>query len=144
MNVAFGYPLLQRAPTCALHPRRFSLVSLPLFALVTAFLVEACHGLSPLEAYGEPPRTFSIAVGQTIDIQMGTVGPGEYMSPPTLIGSAVAFLGETSPPGVNPPSGLQQLFHFKGVASGQTIIVFHNTNPPGNVHRDVSDTVVVR
>jgi len=32
-----------------------------------------------------------------------------------------------------------QIFHFKGVAPGQTIIQFHNTNS-----KDAVDTVVVR
>ncbi len=60
------------------------------------------------------------------------------------MGSAIEFLSESSPVGVVVPSGVQQVFHFKGVAGGQTIIVFHNTNPAGMIHPDVIDTVAVR
>jgi hypothetical protein len=74
---------------------------------------------------------------------MGTAGPGEYVSPPTLSGPAIEFPEVTSP-AVAPPGGVQQDFHFKGVRSGQTIILFHNTSPDFFVHPDVIDTVVVR
>ena len=79
-------------------------------------------------------------------IQIGGVGPG-YSSPPTITGSAIAFLEETYPPGAATPGGVLQLFHFKGVASGQAIVLFHNPANPagsGNVLADVIDTVVVR
>ena len=116
--------------------------TLPLIALAAALFVEACHGRSPLEVYGTPPGTFSIAVGQEIAIQMGTVGPGEYVSPPTLNGSTIEFLEVTL--GAPVPAGPRQIFHFKGSAGGQTIILFQNTNPDKTHYPDVSDTVVVR
>ncbi len=123
----------------------------PLLAVAAALLVQACRGSSPLgiygtplEVYGAPAGTFSIAVGQELAIQMGTVGPGEYVSPPTLNGSTIAFLGETSPPGVPVPAGARQIFHFMGISGGQTIIRFQNTDPDKTHHPDVSDTVVVR
>jgi hypothetical protein len=111
---------------------------LPLFALVAACLVTACNSRSSLDVYGQPPGTFTIDVGQEIAIRMGTVGPGEYVSPPTLIGSAIQFLEVTL--GEPVPAGARQIFHFKGVVPGQTVILFHNTN----LRTDVSDTVVVR
>lgn len=112
-----------------------------LFALAAALLIEAC-GHSPLEVDGAPSGAFSIAVGQEIEISMGTVGPGSYMSPPTLNGAALSFLGVTSP-SVASPGGDEQVFHFKGLATGATIIVFHPTEF-GLARPDVSDTVVVR
>ena len=151
MNLACAHPRIQTTSTFALHRRGPSLVRAPLVALVAASLVQACHSSSPLgiygtplEVYGAPAGTFSIAVGQELVIQMGTVGPGEYGSPPTLNGSTIAFLGETSPPGVPVPSGVRQIFHFMGVAGGRTIITFQNTDPDKTRHPDVSDTVVVR
>jgi hypothetical protein len=104
---------------------------------VACFLAAAC-GASPLEVYGVPAGTFTIDLGQEIAIQMGTVGPGEYVSPPVLNGSAIQFLEVTQ--GDPVPAGARQIFHFKGVANGQTVIQFHNTN----FRSDVSDTVVVR
>ena len=114
----------------------------PLSVLIAVLFAGACGRGGPFEVYGQPSATLSIAVGQQLDIKIGTAGPGEYMSPPTLNGSAIEFLSVTS--GVTVPSGVQQIFHFKGVARGQTVIVFQNTNPPGIPHPDVIDTVLVR
>jgi hypothetical protein len=115
-----------------------------MFISVTgSMLAAACSSQTPFEVSGVPPSSFALAVGREIAIQMGTVGPGEYVSPPTLIGSSLQFLGVTTPSFV-PPSGVQQVFHFKGVTAGQTVIVFHNTNPSGIFHPDVIDTVNVR
>jgi|GEM_PF-3048308 len=113
----------------------------PLALLVAAFLTAGCTR-SPLDVFVANTQTFSIAVGQEATIQLGTVGPGEYVNPPTLTGSAIQFLGVTAPR-LAAPSGAQQIFHFKGVASGQTIILFHNTATDGR-HPDVIDTVNVR
>lgn len=144
IHTSFKIPASRNHFESLSSPTAFWRTKLPLFALATAFFVGACSSSkNPLGVYGQPPGTFAIAVGQEIDIQMGTVGPGEYVSPPALMGSAIDFLGESSPP-VNPPSGPQQIFHFKGVASGQAIILFHNTNPDRTHYPDVSDTVVVR
>jgi hypothetical protein len=118
------------------------LKTLPHFALLALLWTTGCHSHGPFEAYGAPSGTFSIAVGQELDIQLRTVGPGEYVSPPTLDGATVAFLRVTA--GTTVPSGVQQVFHFEGVSSGPTILVFHNTNPPGGfAHPDVIDTVNV-
>jgi hypothetical protein len=141
MNLAFTSPRLQSAPI-ARHRRNFSFLTRPLLALVAAFLVVGCHP-SPLEPYRATSATSSIAVGQEIEFWMSTVGPGSYLTPPSLSGPALVFLGETSP-GVVVPSGSQQIFHFKGVAGGTSIIVFQNTNPDKTRYPDVSDTVFVR
>ena len=128
----------------ALRSSRFALIApRPLIGLVAVLLAGACSSRGPFEVWGQPSAAFSIAVGQQLDVKIGTVGPGEYLSPPTLNGSAIEFLSVTS--GVSVPSGVQQVFHFKGVATGQTIVVFQNTNPPGGIpHPAVIDTVLVR
>ena len=122
------------------RPRRW-LATLPLALLVAAFFTGGCTR-SPLDVFVANTQTFSIAVGQEATIQLGTVGPGEYVDPPTLTGSAIQFLGVTTPR-LAVPSGVQQIFHFRGVASGQAIILFHNTATDGR-HPDVIDTVNVR
>jgi hypothetical protein len=109
-------------------------------ALLTVVLVGACVGsTSPLEVYGVPSSTLSIDVGQEVLITMRTIGPGEYVSPPVVTGTAVTFL-DVSLANVQVPAGETQVFRFKGVSRGQAIVVFHNTGS----HADVSDTVVVR
>lgn len=110
-------------------------------ALWAVVLCAACGGDSrgPLEVRGAPPRTVSVAVNQELRIKLQTIGPGEYISPPTVTGSALLFLKE-SVVGPYLPGGPTQEFRFKAVARGQAIIEFSHTRygPP------VSDTVVVR
>ena len=128
-------------PTRFFRRPRVWFPTLPLFLLVAAFLTGGCTG-SPFDVFVANTQTFSIAVGQEATIQLGTVGSGEFVDPPTLTGSAIQFLGVTAPR-LAVPSGAQQIFHFKGVASGQAIILFHNTATDGH-HPDVIDTVNVR
>jgi len=115
-------------------------VSTTLLVVACLASVEACSrtSIAPLAAYGVPLGALSIAVGQELQLTMRTIGPGEYVSPPTLAGSAIVFLDLSLPP-AQVPAGVTQLFRFKGVAPGQAIIRFHNTG----VHPDVTDTVVV-
>lgn len=109
-------------------------------AWLTAVIVGACSsGTSPLEVFGSPSSTLSIDVGQEILIRMGTVGPGEYVSPPAITGTALTFL-DVSLPDTQVPAGVTQIFRFKGTSRGQAVVLFHNTGS----HADVSDTVVVR
>ncbi len=116
---------------------------LPLLSVLAAFTTDACHGTgtSPFEVNGVVATSASIAVGQEIDIYMQNIGPGVYTVPPTLAGSAIEYLEETTPE-PSDPGGIQQLFHFKGVATGTTIITFQSTG--GFAPSTVVDTVNVR
>jgi hypothetical protein len=71
-------------------------------------------------------QTLRVAVGQELDLICQTIGPGEYESPPTVSSSSLQFLDATllSP---NLPSGLTQLFRFKGAVPGQAIVVIHHS-----------------
>lgn len=115
-------------------------------ALLAGFAADSCHGPGPLEVNGGAnPRSFSIAVGQEVDIFLQTIGPGSYVAPPTLNGSAIEFL-EVTPGGVIDPGGVTQLFHFKGIAHGTTTITFTNVcgcTPPQPSYTLI-DTVTVR
>ena len=142
IHISFPIPHIRICPTCLFRRRRVWYATLPFSLLVATFLSVSCTR-SPLDVFVANTQTFSIAVGQEATIQLGTVGPGEYVNPPTLTGSAIQFLGVTTPPGVAVPSGVRQIFHFKGVASGQAVILFHNTATDGR-HPDVIDTVNVR
>jgi hypothetical protein len=109
-------------------------------AVPAAFVIAACHGPNPLQVLGSPAQSFAIVVGQELTIEMGGVGPSYYVSPPTLSGSTVEFTGENALAStINTPGGEPQLFHFKGVEMGQTIILFQGINRP-----DIADTVIVR
>ena len=142
IHISFPIPHIRICPTCLFRRPRVWYATLPLSLLVATFLSVGCTR-SPLDVFVASTQTFSIAVGQEATIQLGTVGPGEYVNPPTLTCSAIQFLGVSAPPGVAVPSGVRQIFHFKGVASGQAVILFHNTATDWH-HPDVIDTVNVR
>ena len=115
-------------------------------AVLAASVFAACHGPSlggefppPVQVFGSPSQSFTIGVGQELIIEMGGVGPFSYVSPPTLSGSTIEFIRENALSStINTPAGEPQLFHFRGAAPGQTIILFHGANEP-----DVVDTVFV-
>ena len=95
-------------------------------------------GTNPLAVNSDSSQTLSLEVGQELDLTVGTVGPGAYQSP-TITGSSVAFLGDSTI-GPYTPAGPRQLFRFKGVSVGQAIVVLiHSGNQPA-----ISDTVLVR
>src|ERR1019366_6804428 len=96
------------------HLRSRFLARMAQCTFVSIVFAGACGGHGPFEVVGAPSGTFSISVHQQLDIQMGTAGPGEYVSPPTLNGSALEFLSVTA--GETMPSGGSQIFHFKGIA----------------------------
>lgn len=120
---------------CEKPPMRYRLT---LWAVV---LCASCSSDSrgPLALLGAPSRTMSVAVNQELRIKLQTIGPGEYVSPPAITGSALLFLGAEV---VGPylPGGPTQEFRFNAVTRGQAIIAFHHTQSGPNV----SDTVIVR
>ena len=122
-----------------MKPARRSVLALAAL-LGASCIAAACNRGGPFEAYGAPSRSFSIAVDDEMIIQIRGI-EGTYPSPPPITGSALVFLEETYPPGTPPPGGVLQLFHFKGVASGLSIVSFHNAAAGLG---DVIDTVVVR
>jgi hypothetical protein len=113
-----------------------SLPQLP--GLIVALGLVAC-GQGPLEAYGSPSSTFSIKAGRELDLTLGTVGPGEYESPPAVSSAVVRFLDVqvVAPP---VPAGVRQQFRFETVRPGVAVIVFHHTARGPTIE----DTVDVR
>ena len=62
------------------------------FSVVAAcLLLLACSGSDPvaLELNGIPSRQISGSVGQEFRIELQTIGPGSYASPPNIEGTAV-------------------------------------------------------
>ena len=118
-----------------------------LTGLVTAALV-SCNDGGPFEVAGWPSHTISIALGASLDIDIGTAGPGSYYSPPAIVGPAVEFLsaGHFGTTGGPPPGGDPQQFHFRGIGRGRSIITFHHTDEflGSGINLDVTDTVIVR
>jgi hypothetical protein len=108
-------------------------------AIIAAALGLTACGPEPLSQNGVPGKTLSVNVGQTLDLKLQSIGPGEYVSPPVISSTAIRFLG-VSAVGPAVPAGVTQTFSFQAVAPGSAIIVFHHSaqNPV------VEDTVEVR
>jgi hypothetical protein len=115
--------------------------SLKLVSSAALSFLAACDGAArgPLEVRGTPARSFSISVGHELQLAMGGLTVA-YVSPPALAGTSIAFVSVVCPG--NSPGGCTQLFTFKGVQAGQTIITFHSAYTPP-LTADVIDTVSV-
>jgi hypothetical protein len=96
---------------------------------VMAFTASCSSGSSNegvVSANGVSQRMISAAVGQEVDLTLGTVGPGEYASPPVISAPALRFVDVSY---VSPyvPAGPRQLFRFTATAPGRFIISFQHT-----------------
>jgi hypothetical protein len=106
--------------------------------VLVALALAAC-GKSPLTVTGEGGRRLSTTVGREIRITLGTVGPGEYESPPEISSSSVTF-EEVAVVGPTVPAGVRQEFRFRAAARGEAVIRFlHSDDDPV-----VEDTIDVR
>lgn len=120
------------AISCASASSRFSA-----FLVCLGCSLLGC-GTDPLAVDYEPSHSLTISSGRELDVTLGTAGPGEYASPPTVSSAAIRFLDVQSVlPAV--PAGAQQRFRFTAVAPGEAVITFHHTGGG----QTVEDTVVV-
>jgi hypothetical protein len=105
---------------------------------VLAVMTLSCRPDSVVSITDTASRTVTVSVGQTLEITLQTVGPGEYQSPPTISSDIVRFVDVTL---VDPvPAGATQRFRFATTARGTAVISFrHSGMSPA-----VDDTVVVR
>jgi len=96
--------------------------------LLTGALVilSACSSDRLVSTSGDPSRTLWLSVGQELSLTLGTVGPGQYASPPTISGAALQFLADSIVPPFD-PGGPHQRFWFRAVAPGQAVVTFRHT-----------------
>lgn len=73
----------------------------------------SCGGKNPVSVSikGSNSQTFIVPAGSEFTVTLGTVGPGEYSSPPTVSSEVVQFL-DVSLVGPYVPAGPTQRFHF--------------------------------
>ncbi len=107
--------------------------------LLVTLLVMACGTDGPVSVDSTVGQTIAADAGAEIRITLGTVGPGEYVSPLSVSSPSVRFL-DVSYVAPSVPAGVRQSFRFKAVSRGRAILVFQHT-----VRSDaVQDTVDVR
>lgn len=118
------------------HPIPFTIV----FTLGAATGCLATSGPSGADiAVGSRSQRLVASVGEQFSVTLGTVGPGEYESPPSISTDVVRFLGD-SIVGPYVPAGERQAFGFAATAPGTAVVTFrHSGNNP-----TVVDTVEVR
>jgi hypothetical protein len=106
--------------------------------LAAATLLPAC-ATEPLAVRSTQGQTLTLSVGQELDLTVGTVGAGEYATPPSISSTALRFLdAKVVPPYL--PSGPTQLFRFQADARGRALVVItHSGDNP-----TIQDTVVIR
>jgi hypothetical protein len=93
---------------------------------VLVWLALSACGQESLEANGVPSHSISIKAGRTLELTLQTIGPGEYVSPPTISSTAVRWRDvRLVTPAV--PAGPTQRFRFEAVAPGRAVIAFHHT-----------------
>ena len=111
------------------------------FAVVAILSVYACSGtdMVSVSVTGSTSQTVTVPVATEFAVTLGTVGPGEYISPPKISSSSVRFLDAAVVPPYT-PAGPRQRFRFLATIPGKAIILFqHSYN-----NRFVEDTVDVR
>src|SRR6266508_6466247 len=112
-----------------------------LIVLPSAAFLAAC-GVGPglgIRANGHPNRTLTASLGQTVELSFQSIGPGEYDTPPAITGASIRFV-KMVPADVYVPAGVTQIYRFRAVSIGRSIITLTHsgTNPA------VSDTIDVR
>lgn len=102
-------------------------------------VISGCADMEPVTLNAIPGRTLSLETGQSLDLTLQTIGPGEYASPPGLAGQSLRFVGMSF---VTPavPAGPTQSFRFEAVAPGRSIVVFRHTGRSPTIQ----DTIDVR
>jgi len=102
-------------------------------------LLAACSS-EPFGLHATEGQTLRVPVGQELDVTLDSWGTSYYLSPPH-VGSptVIQFVGDTT---ICPcsPGGAGEMFRFKGVMLGRSIVVFQSSG----YLPDVSDTVIVQ
>ena len=97
---------------------------------------------TPIVLDHAPSQTINIAVGQELDITLGTLGPGGYDTP-GISSPIVQLLDEAVVPPYT-PGGPTQRFRFLAQATGQAIVTLGQSGRPSPLRSDTArDTVVV-
>ena len=114
------------------------------FHVLLSFIVVASCGSDGITSIvGTTSQTIVAELGDEVQITLGNVGPGEYLSPPQISSTVLTFLSvDVVPPFT--PAGPNQRFRFKTNARGQAIVSFRRFLNDSQLGPSVDDTVKVR
>jgi len=117
--------------------------------LITAVLVaggcsaSTSNSVPPVVLKYAPSQTINLAVGQELEITVGTLGPGSYGAP-TISSAAVVQVPDYTVDSIVTPGGPTQHFRFMAQGAGQAVITLGQSGRT-TFHSDtVRDTVIVR
>jgi hypothetical protein len=116
--------------------------------LIAVLVVGGCSSSmpsseTPVVLNYAPSQTINLAVGQELEITVGTLGPGSYDAP-TISSSAVIRVPDYTVDTIVTPGGPTQHFRFMAQAAGQAIITLGQSGRTTFRSDSVRDTVVVR
>ena len=115
----------------------------PFHALLSFVVVASCGSDGITSIVGTTSQTIVAELGDEVQITLGNVGPGEYVSPPQISSTVLTFLSvDVVPPFT--PAGPNQRFRFKTNARGQAIVSFRRFLNDSQLGPSVDDTVKVR
>jgi hypothetical protein len=97
----------------------------PLVVTIAAACVQ-----DPVSAFGPPDDTLRVRVGQELELTLQNIGPGEYLSPPTVVSESdrtvLNFL-DAAHACPCPPAGIKQLFRFEGRQPGVATVTIEQS-----------------
>jgi hypothetical protein len=67
-----------------------------ILSLLSAIAVVAACSDDIVGANGVPSRSMSLKVGETLELTLQSIGPGEYASPPAISSALLRFLDVSS------------------------------------------------
>jgi hypothetical protein len=117
-----------------------------LFAMAALFSADACYGRGPYEVtltlgVSRPSRSIYGSMGRDVLDTVANPGGGISYTPPSISGNSVAYVGVSC--AVPSSNTCDQVFHFRAVATGETIVTYRGVGGTQAV-ANVVDTVVVR
>jgi hypothetical protein len=97
----------------------------------------------PVSAVGQPDDTLRVRVNQKLELTVQNVGPGEYLSPPTIAsesGRPVLEFLDAALACPCPPAGARQRFRFEGRQPGVATVTIQQSV----THHEITAIVRVR
>ena len=111
--------------------------------LLGAIAVAGCRPDTVVGVVGNTSQHIVANVGEEVRITLGSVGLGEYVSPPQISSAALTFLDVAVVPPYT-PAGPNQQVSFRASAPGQAIVSFRRYLNDSQIGPSVEDTVQVR